>query len=99
LIDEITITGWFKTNTLNGTAPNMFNYGANEFVRGRIISSTSLWSYWNINGSKKEIYADAGKTLNDNIWHHYAFSFNKGIIKTYVDGILKNTTNHTATVT
>ena len=99
LIDEITIAGWFKTNTLNGTNPNMFNYGANEFVRGRITSSTSLWSYWNINGNKKSINVSAGKALNDDTWHHYAFSFNKGVIKTYVDGILKNTTDHTASGT
>lgn len=99
LIDEITIAGWFKTDNLNGTAPNMFNYGANDFVRGRIAGSTSLWSYWNINGSKQGVTVGAGKTLNDNIWHHYAFSFNKGVIKTYVDGILKNTTDHTATGT
>jgi hypothetical protein len=77
----------------------MFNYGANEFVRGRIASSNSLWSYWNINGTKQGVTASAGKALNDNIWHHYAFSFNKGIIKTYVDGILKGTVDHTATGT
>ena len=99
LIDEITIAGWFKTNTLNNTCPNMFNFGQNEFVRGRLANSTSLWSYWNINGTRQGITANSGKTLTDNTWHHYAFTFDKGIIKTYIDGILKNTTDHTATGT
>ena len=96
LIDEITIAGWFKTNTLNSTAPNMFNFGGNEFVRGRLASSTSFWSYWNINGTKQGVTVNSGKTLTDNTWHHYAFIFNKGIIKTYADGVLKGTADHTA---
>ena len=97
-IDTITIAGWYKTTTMNGTAPNFFHFGANNFIRGRISSATSLWSYWNINGTKVSASATTPSTL-DGEWHHYAFSFNKGIIKTYFDGILKNTADHSSTGT
>lgn len=97
-ISEITICGWFKTNTLNGTAPNLFNFGANNFIRGRISGANSLWSYWNINGTKFGTTATT-ETTTDNNWHHYAFSFKNGIIKTYFDGALKNTSDQSATGT
>lgn len=89
-ISEITITGWFKTNTLNNTYPNMFNLGNNNFVRGRINNANSLWSYWNIDGVRCAITTTVN-TMTDNKWHHYAFSFNNGIIEVYFDGILKGT--------
>ena len=97
-VPALTIAGWYKANTLNGTAPNFFNFGANNFVRGRIAGSSSFWSYWNIGGTKQGVSVTTPSTL-DNKWHHYAFSFNKGIIKTYFDGVLKNTTDHIATGT
>lgn len=98
-ISEITICGWFKTDTLNSTAPNLFNFGANNFIRGRIAGNSSLWSYWNINGTKVGVSATTGATT-DNNWHHYAFSFKDGVIKTYFDGVLKGTSdqNETGTV-
>ena len=95
-ISEITICGWFKSNTFNSTSPpNLFNFGANSFIRGRIAGSSSLWSYWNINGTKTGVTATTG-TTTDNNWHHYAFSFKDGIIKTYFDGVLKNTSDQSA---
>lgn len=97
-VEAITIAGWYKTDTLNGTAPNFFNFGANNFVRGRIASSSSLWSYWNIGGTRQGVSASTPST-SDNKWHHYAFSFNKGIVKTYFDGVLKNTSDFIATGT
>lgn len=97
-IDEITICGWFKTDTLNSTAPNLFNFGANSFIRGRIAGNASLWSYWNINGTKVGVSATVG-TTTDNKWHHYAFVFSNGIIKTYFDGVLKNTSDQSETGT
>lgn len=97
-ISEITICGWFKTNTLNSTAPNLFNFGANNFIRGRIAGSTALWSYWNINGTKVGVSATTGTTTDDK-WHHYAFSFKDGVIKTYFDGMLKGTSDQSETGT
>lgn len=97
-VDTITIAGWYKATTINGTNPNFFNFGANNFIRGRIISTTSLWSYWNINGTKVDVSATAPSTIDGN-WHHYAFSFNKGIVKIYFDGVLKNTVDHSSTGT
>ncbi len=94
-VDQLTITGWFKTNTLNSTAPNFFNFGSNNFVRGRIAGSSSLWSYWNINGTKQGVTTGTS-TTTDNVWHHYAFIFDKGIIKVYFDGLLKTTNDFTS---
>ena len=97
-INKITICGWYKTNTMNSTAPNFFNFGANDFIRGRIAGAASLWSYWNINGTRLSATASTPATT-DNKWHHYAFSFNNGVIKIYFDGVLKSTTDHSSTGT
>ncbi len=97
-INKITICGWYKTDTMNSTAPNFFNFGANDFIRGRINGAASLWSYWNINGTRLSATASTPATT-DNKWHHYAFSFNNGVIKTYFDGVLKSTTDHSSTGT
>jgi hypothetical protein len=67
-------------------------------VRARIGGQTSFWSYWNISGSKQGVTVTVPNTL-DGEWHHYAFSFNKGVIKTYFDGVLKNTSDFVATGT
>lgn len=91
---NLTIAGWYKTNTLNGTAPNLFNFGQNSGVRFRLSGNASVWSYWNVGASSAKVSVSAtAPTTNDNKWHHWALTYNKGVIKTYFDGKLVNTTD------
>lgn len=95
-VPELTICGWFKTNTINGTAPGLFNFGYNYFIRGRITQSNTNAGLWVIarNGgtiNQSQLTASAGYHLADGNWHHYAYVFDNGILKIYIDGKLKAT--------
>ena len=86
-VDEMSVSIWFKTNTLNSTAPNFFSLGENLFVRTRIATSTSIWTYSKVGAgnSNQQVYFNC-KNILDNEWHHFVYVFNKGIITCYIDG-------------
>lgn len=83
---NILVDGIGMDNTENNADPNFFSLGENEFVRARIATSTSIWSYSKIGtGSPTQVYFDCENIL-DNEWHHFVYVFNKGIITCYIDG-------------
>ena len=97
-IDTMTCAIWFKTNTLNSTAPNQVSLGENAFFRFRIATATSIWYYIRV-GSTQCSSTFSCKTLTDNNWHHIAVVFDKGYVYVYIDGNIIGTGNHTGTAT
>ena len=84
---QLTVTEWFKTNTRNSTSPNLFSLGENSFLRVRLSADNTLW--WYIKG-QNDTYT-APSSLIDNKWHFFAITFNSGIVKMYLDGVLVKT--------
>ncbi len=97
-LTEFTATCWFKTNTLNSTAPNIFSLGENSFFRIRISAATSVWYYVRV-GTTQCASTYTTKTLTDNVWHHVGITFKNGVIRMYIDGVQVGTTDHSATAT
>ena len=97
-LTEITCSCWFKTNTMNGTAPNIFSLGENSFFRIRLGSASSLWYYIRVGTTQVSSTYDT-KTLTDDVWHHVAITFKNGVVVMYLDGAQVGTTDHSATAT
>ena len=91
VIDKMSVSIWFKTNTMNSTAPNQWSLGQNSFARIRIASETSIWYY--MTGTSGTYTT---KTLTDNVWHHCVFTFNGGIVTMYIDGEQVGQTDHSS---
>lgn len=91
-IDTMSCAIWFKTNTLNSTAPNLVSLGENSFFRFRLASETSVWYYIRVAGQARGKTFSC-KTLTDNVWHHIVIVFNKGYVYSYIDGELIDTEN------
>lgn len=100
-LDELTISIWGKTNTLNGGKPNLISLGTNYFCRFRIQSATSIWYYININGTMIAVTLNVPSSITtsllDNKWHMYTLTFKNGISAFYIDGVLLGETDHTET--
>ena len=94
-IDTMSCAIWFKTNTLNSTAPNLVSLGENSFFRFRLTSATSVWYYMKV-GTTMKGKTFSCKTLTDNDWHHIVIIFNKGYVYSYIDGELVDTENWTS---
>ena len=97
-INELSVACWFKTNTLNGTAPNIFSLGANGFCRARIATATSVWWYTRVVSTSAGTTKSC-KTLTDDNWHHMVYTFNNGIETMYIDGTSIGTADRTSTGT
>lgn len=94
-IEDMTVSCWFKTNTLNDTAPNIISLGDNSFFRYRLGSSSSIWYYIRI-GNTQCGNTFWCKTLTDNTWHLSTVVVSKGIVKIYIDGDLIGTGDHSS---
>lgn len=94
VIDKLSVSIWFKTNTMNSTAPNLWSLGANWFARVRLASTTALWYYL---AGTSSTYSTSPTTLTDNTWHHTVFTFNSGVVVMYLDGVQIGTTDHSST--
>lgn len=99
VVTNMSVSCWFKTNTMNNTAPNLWSLGENSFLRLRLASSTSILFYARLATTSKGFTYDVGKTLTDNTWHHVVLTFNNGIFKLYLDGAIKATADATSTAT
>lgn len=95
-INQMSVSIWFKTNTLNNTKPNLVSLGGNAFFRFRLESTTGLWYYIRV-GSTQVSSTYSCKTVTDDSWHFYTITFNEGIVIVYLDGEQIGTTNHTST--
>ncbi len=47
---------------------------------------------WGDSANQRGLYYDSHGTILDDTWHHIAFTFNKGDLKLYVDGVLDDHT-------
>ena len=92
---------WFKINTLNNTAPQLWNLGQNSFWRARIQSATGIWYYINMGSSNtyKSATITVPSSTIDNNWHNCVITFSNGIVKLYYDGIIKSTNDYSSTAT
>lgn len=94
---NLTVSIWFKTNTLNSTTPNLFSLGENSFIRVRLASATSIWCYYRCNATMCSESVST-KTLTDNQWHMFAFTFKYGgTVSYYLDGVLLQTADRSGT--
>lgn len=98
-LNELSVSCWFKTDTLNSTYPNIWCLGQNLFLRLRLASTTSIWYYARVGTTQKGPSVNIGKTLTDNTWHHVVLTFLNGVFVLYVDGTLINTTDYSSTAT
>jgi hypothetical protein len=98
-LTEISVSCWYKTNTLNSTAPNLWSLGENSFLRLRLASTTSIWYYARVGSTQKGYTYTAGKTLTDNAWHHVVLTFKNGVFVVYVDGSQIGTSDASGTAT
>ena len=99
-IEKLSVNIWFKTNTLNGTLPNLWSLGNNYFARIRLANSSSIWFYLNMGSSSTKKSATYNtKTLTDNVWHNVIFVFNSGIVIIYLDGEQIGTSDFSSTAT
>lgn len=96
---ELSVSCWFRTNTLNSTSPNMWSFGENSFARIRLASSTSIGYYVRVGSSQVYGTYSAGKTLTDNTWHHVVYVFKNGVVRIYLDNVQIGTTDHSSTAT
>ena len=96
---ELSVSCWFRTNTLNSTAPNMWSFGENSFARIRLANSTSIWYYVRVGSTQVSSTYSAGKTLTDNTWHHVVYVFKNGVVRVYLDNVQIGTTDHSSTAT
>lgn len=98
-LTEISVSCWYKTNTLNSTAPNLWSLGENLFLRLRLASTTSIWYYARVGSTQTGYTYAAGKTLTDNAWHHVVLTFKNGVFVVYVDGSQIGTSDASGTST
>lgn len=98
-LTEISVSCWYKTNTMNSTAPNLWSLGENTFLRLRLASTTSIWYYARVGSTQTAYTYDAGKTLTDNVWHHVVLTFKNGVFVVYVDGSQIGTSDASGTAT
>lgn len=98
-LTELSVSIWYRTNTLNSTAPNLWSLGENNFVRIRIANATSLWYYIRVGSTQVGAAFAASKTLTDDTWHHVVLTFKDGVVVMYLDGNQIGTTDHSATAT
>ena len=96
---QLSVSIWFKTDTLNSTTPNIWSLGENLFARIRLEDATHIWNYFRVGTTQVSFSYSAGKTLTDNTWHHVVFTFKDGIICVYLDGIKIAESVYTSTAT
>jgi hypothetical protein len=97
--NNLTISFWFKTNSLNGGLLHFSNTEA-PLIPGLYSPSIYLHNgrvrgkFWDGNGANTAISTNQ---LNNNQWHHVVLTINNNIQRLYIDGILDNTyTGNTA---
>lgn len=96
---SISVSCWFRTNTMNGGLPNLWSLGENSFLRIRLASATSIWYYARVGSTMVGLTYAAGKTLTDNTWHHVVLTFLNGVFVMYLDGVQIGTTDSSSTAT
>lgn len=97
---EITVSCWFKTNTMNGTAPNFFSFGENYFLRFRLGGGGSQLNCYYISGTKawSDMF-NCNKSMIDNVWHMAACVFKDGVMTCYLDGVEVGSADHSSNAT
>lgn len=98
-VNELSVSCWYRTSTMNSTAPNLWSLGENAFIRLRLASTTAIWFYARVGSSMKGYTHEIGKTLTDNTWHHVVLTFKNGVFVLYVDGVKKATDDESGTAT
>ena len=97
---ELSVSIWFKSNTLNSTSPNFFSLGENAFIRARTSNGQSIWCYYRTSTETTAVnmrsYTFACKNILDNNWHHLVCTFKDGISKCYIDGSIIGTNDNTS---
>ena len=97
VINELSVACWFKTSTLNNTAPNLWSLGENSFIRLRLGSTSQLYFYAKVGSNMLGYTHNAGKTLTDNTWHHTVLTFKNGVFNMYLDGVKLGTNDASGT--
>lgn len=98
-MNELTVSCWFRTNTMNSTSPNIFCLGQNSFCRTRLTSyGSGIWWYTRVVSTSAGT-TKACKSLIDNEWHHLVYTFKDGIETCYIDGESVGTADRTSTGT
>lgn len=98
-VNEMSVSCWYKTNTLNNTSPNLWSLGQNLFLRLRLAGNTSIWYYSRVGTTMSGATVDLGKTITDNAWHHVVLTFKNGVFVLYFDGVSINTKDFSGTAT
>lgn len=86
-VTEMTISLWYKTNTLNDTTPNLISLGNNKFCRFRLNNATTYWTYVSVAGKQEsDTFTNGSVHTTDNAWHMVTLVIKDGWVSIYHDG-------------
>ena len=85
-VENLTLAGWYKAETIDGSSKNLINIGDNLFIRFGPASTTTIFAALYVNQVAKYPSWTLPTTLTTNTWHHYAITFNNGIAEVFFDG-------------
>lgn len=90
---ELTVEAWVKTTTTSAMV--IASFDRSDYWRLGIGSTgaSSGRVSWNVNTNAGYLDMGGGILVNDGQWHHVAGTFNAGIARIYVDGILDATSS------
>jgi hypothetical protein len=95
--NSFTIEGWFKTTSNVNPQSILIGYFDPQVANGSIgieVQNSGIlrFFYKPIIGTAEQMNSTI--TLNDNLWHHFAYVKESNfILKMYIDGVLNNTQN------
>ena len=96
-VSNLSISIWTKFT--NSIANTIWNLGQNTFWRVKAYSNTQLQNLIYMGSSLVDFKLNFGQSLVTNTWYHLVLIFNEGIIKMYLNGVLADTSDKTATGT
>lgn len=94
-MEQLSISFWVKPSSSNGTYPiicSNYNNPSGGLWIAINCENQSVWAY-------RGGYIDVSGNLQNDIWHHCVFTFDKGVSKWYINGQNKELNRNTYTGT
>lgn len=92
---QVAVEAWVKLSTTDSGGAEALSVGDRYLLR---IKADGFPFFTIYNGSSWPSVSGGGSSLKDNIWHHVVGQKSSSSLTVYVDGVLRGTTNVTATI-